>query len=133
MNLTGLSSRVAAEVKSSYAAASRFGAEVSDRAHTAFVAAMHVALLTGAGAALLAALATLILLARRRQGASPDEHETADAARRPSTDILPTPRAAHRANLAEHHAHRYTPQREIELAHVRQALSRSRPRATPRA
>jgi len=67
VNLTGLSSRVAAEVKVSYAAASRFGAEVSDRAHIAFVSAMHTALLTGAGTALVAALATLILLARRRQ------------------------------------------------------------------
>jgi EmrB/QacA subfamily drug resistance transporter len=77
VNLTGLSSRVAAEVKASYATASRFGAEVSARAHTAFVGAMHVALLTGAGAALLAALATLILLARRRQGA-PSERQRLD-------------------------------------------------------
>jgi EmrB/QacA subfamily drug resistance transporter len=133
VNLTGLSSRVAAEVKSSYAAASRFGAQVSDRAHVAFVSAMHVALLTGAGAALLAALATLILLARRRQGASPDDTRppTRPGGPRQTSSRPHAPLIAR--TPAEHHAHRYTPQREIELAHVRQALSQSRPRATPRA
>jgi EmrB/QacA subfamily drug resistance transporter len=69
VDVAGLSGRVAAQVKASYAAASRFGAAVSDRAHVAFVTAMHVALLIGAGAALLAALATVVLLADRRQQA----------------------------------------------------------------
>jgi EmrB/QacA subfamily drug resistance transporter len=101
VNVTGLSSRVAAEVKASYAAASHLGAEISGRAHTAFVTAMHVALLTGAGASLIAALATLILLARRRQEASADERGTADAASRPST-VIQTARAAHAANVVEH-------------------------------
>jgi EmrB/QacA subfamily drug resistance transporter len=91
VDLTGLSSRAAAEVKASYATASRFGAEVAARAHTAFVTAMHVALLTGAGAALVAALATLILLARRRQEASSDERATAEAASCPSTVIARSP------------------------------------------
>jgi EmrB/QacA subfamily drug resistance transporter len=109
VNLTGLSSRVAAEVKASYAAASRLGAEVSGRAHTAFVTAMHVALLTGAGAALTAALATLILLARRQQGASSDERGTADTASCPSTVIVQTPRAADAANVVEHHPRRFNP------------------------
>lgn len=62
VNVSGLSNHVATEVRSSYAAASRFGLEVADRAHAAFVTAMHVSLLTGAGAALLAALATVVLL-----------------------------------------------------------------------
>jgi EmrB/QacA subfamily drug resistance transporter len=67
VDLSGLPSRVAVEVKRSYAAASRLGAEASGRAHAAFVSAMHVALLTGAGAALFAAAATVVLLAHRRQ------------------------------------------------------------------
>jgi hypothetical protein len=45
--------------------------------------AMHVALLTGAGAALLAALATVILLAHRRQTA-PEGATAADAVLRQS-------------------------------------------------
>jgi EmrB/QacA subfamily drug resistance transporter len=86
VNVTGLSNRVAAEVKASYAAASRFGAGVSDHAHAAFVTAMHVALLTGAGAALMAALATVILLARRPQQAPGDERAVADLTVSPSVD-----------------------------------------------
>jgi EmrB/QacA subfamily drug resistance transporter len=70
VDLGGLPGTVAAEVRRSYAAASRFGTEVSDRAHTAFVSAMHVALLTGAGAVLAAAVATLVLLARHPRIAS---------------------------------------------------------------
>jgi EmrB/QacA subfamily drug resistance transporter len=89
VNLTGLSSRVGAEVKASYAAASRLGPEISARSHTAFVLAMHVALLTAAGAALLAALATLVLLARNRQGASSEECGTAEAASRAPAVISP--------------------------------------------
>ncbi|HEY4827516.1 MAG TPA: MFS transporter [Solirubrobacteraceae bacterium] len=73
VNLSGLSARVASEVKRSYAAASRLGPQAADRAHTAFVSAMHVALLTGAGAVLLAAVATMIMLARRPQAMSANE------------------------------------------------------------
>jgi MFS family permease len=83
VNLTGLSTRVAAEVKSSYATASRFGAEVSDRAHTAFVTAMHLALLTGATAALLAALATFVLLGRRRPKATEQDYHAGESELRP--------------------------------------------------
>jgi hypothetical protein len=86
VNVTGLSSRVAGEVKASYAAASHFGAGISDHAHTAFVAAMHVALLTGAGASLMAAFATVILLARRPDQAPADERAVADLAVSPSAD-----------------------------------------------
>jgi EmrB/QacA subfamily drug resistance transporter len=74
VNLSGLPTKIAGEVKRSYAAASRLGTQASDRAHTAFVSAMHIALLTGAGAVLLAAAATVILLARGPQTAS--THET---------------------------------------------------------
>ena len=88
VNLTGLSSRVGAEVKASYAAASRLGPEISARSHTAFVSAMHIALLTGAGAVLLAAAATLILLARRPKTASTHERSTAaDAVSSASAEI----------------------------------------------
>jgi MFS family permease len=79
VNLTGLPSRVAAEVKKSYAAASRLGTTASDRAHVAFVSAMHVAMLTAAGAALLAAAATVILLARRQTVSADDAHGAADS------------------------------------------------------
>jgi EmrB/QacA subfamily drug resistance transporter len=65
VDVSGLPSRIAAKVHASYAIASRLGAPVSDRAHTAFVAAMHVALLTASGAAVLAAVAVTLLLARR--------------------------------------------------------------------
>jgi EmrB/QacA subfamily drug resistance transporter len=65
VNLAGLPDRVAAQVKASYAIASHLGGQVADRAHTAFVSGMHVALLTAAGAALLAAVAVTVLLARR--------------------------------------------------------------------
>jgi EmrB/QacA subfamily drug resistance transporter len=75
VDLAGLSSHVAKEVKASYAAASRLEGGIADRAHTAFVTAMHVALLTGAGASLIAALATFILLARRWQTAPAGEPE----------------------------------------------------------
>ena len=81
VNLTGLPSRVAREVQRSYAAASHLGTQAADRAHAAFVSAMHVALLTGAGAVLLAAVATLMLLARR---SSPAAAASARAAAEPS-------------------------------------------------
>ena len=66
VNLTGLPSQIAAKVKGSYALAAHLPAPIPDRAHTAFVTAMHIALLTAAGAATLAAIAVVVLLARRR-------------------------------------------------------------------
>ena len=106
VKVTGLSSRVATEVKTSYAAASRMGADISGRAHTAFVTAMHTALLTGAAAALLAALATLVLLARHRHGAHSDERGDTDAASGPSTQAAYTPHLACVAQVVEHHSPR---------------------------
>jgi EmrB/QacA subfamily drug resistance transporter len=62
VNLAGLPGAIAAKVKGSYAIASMLPAPVPDRAHEAFVSAMHVALLTASGAALLAAAGVIILL-----------------------------------------------------------------------
>jgi MFS family permease len=76
VDVTGLSHRVATEVKSSYALASHFGGAIADHAHTAFVSGMHVALLAAAGVALLAAAATLLMLARHQTAASPRAHES---------------------------------------------------------
>jgi hypothetical protein len=50
-----------------YPIASHLGPPVAGRAHTAFITAMHLALLTAAGAVMIAAATTLILLARRWQ------------------------------------------------------------------
>jgi EmrB/QacA subfamily drug resistance transporter len=80
VNLSGLPGKIAGEVKRSYAAASRLGTQASDRAHTAFVSAMHIALLTSAGAVLLAAVATVVLLAGRPQATPVDEPERSHAA-----------------------------------------------------
>jgi len=91
VNLHGLPSKIASEVKKSYAAASRLGTQASDRAHTAFVTAMHVALLTGAGAVLLAVAATVVVLATRPRTASTHGLERAmvgDAASSPSAEIV---------------------------------------------
>lgn len=63
VNLTGLP----AKVKGSYAIAAHLPAPIPDRAHTAFSAAMQIALLTAAGAALLAAVGVILLLARTPQ------------------------------------------------------------------
>jgi EmrB/QacA subfamily drug resistance transporter len=64
VNLAGLSSQIAAKVKSSYAIASELGGPIADRAHTAFVSGMNVALLAAAATALIAAVVALTLLAR---------------------------------------------------------------------
>lgn len=69
VNLAGLPGAVAAKAKASFAVASHLGAPFAARADTAFVSAMHLALLAAAGAALLAAVAVVILLGRRRNGA----------------------------------------------------------------
>jgi EmrB/QacA subfamily drug resistance transporter len=91
VNVSGLPSKVASAVKKSYAAASHLGPQASARAHTAFVSAMHIALLTGAGAVLLAAVATVIVLSRRPQAASAHEVAAptlADAGSTPSVELV---------------------------------------------
>ncbi|MFG2307299.1 MFS transporter [Streptomyces sp. NPDC048566] len=62
LSLPGLPDRVAEAARSSLAAAHTVGGPVADRATTAFVDGMHVALLGAAGAALLAAVAVAVLL-----------------------------------------------------------------------
>jgi EmrB/QacA subfamily drug resistance transporter len=79
VNLAGLSGRVASEVKDSYAAASHLSAPIAERAHSAFVTGMHVALLSAAGAALFAAVGVVLLLAR--QDSSPARRAWAAASR----------------------------------------------------
>jgi hypothetical protein len=80
VNVSGLSSQVAAQVKASYAEATQLPAPIPDRASTAFVSAMHICLLTAAGAALIAAVGVVILLAGRSQKAPAREHGDAPAA-----------------------------------------------------
>jgi hypothetical protein len=54
-------------VRNSYAAASHLGGQLAQRSHAGFVDAMHVALLTAAGAAFTAAILIVLLLARRTE------------------------------------------------------------------
>jgi MFS family permease len=77
VNLAGLSSQVAAKVKASYAAGSQLGPPISDRAHTAFVSGMHVALLTAAAAAIVAAIGAVLLLTRHSRHAPGPEPQYA--------------------------------------------------------
>lgn len=90
VNLSGLSSQVAAQVKNSYAAATQLPAPIPDRANAAFVSAMHICLLTAAGAALIAAVGVVILLAGRSQKAPAREHRDTPAA----AAAGPSPRSA---------------------------------------
>jgi EmrB/QacA subfamily drug resistance transporter len=69
VDVTGLPGRIAAEVKSSFAIAAHLAAPIPDRAHTAFVTAMNVALITAAGAAVLGAVGTVVLLSARHRAA----------------------------------------------------------------
>ena len=55
--------------------ASQLGPQISDRAHTAFVSGMHVELLTAAGAALVAAIGAVLLLAHRSHNSASREPE----------------------------------------------------------
>jgi EmrB/QacA subfamily drug resistance transporter len=126
VNVAGLSSRVATEVKASYAAAAHMGSEISGRSHTAFVTAMHAALLTGAAATLLAALATLILLARRPHAIHSDERGDTNAASGPLIEAPHTPHLACAVQLVEHRA------RHAKATETRRARSaRAARHATP--
>jgi hypothetical protein len=71
VNLAGLTSRVAAQVKHSYAVATQLPMPIPERAHIAFVEAMHIALLTAAGAATIAAIGVLLLLGRNSAAGEP--------------------------------------------------------------
>jgi EmrB/QacA subfamily drug resistance transporter len=80
VNVAGLPSQIASEVKASYAIASHLGAQAADRAHAAFVSAMQLAMLTAAGAVLVAAAATVVLLAHRPRTAPTHEPERSSIA-----------------------------------------------------
>jgi MFS family permease len=78
VDLSGLPPQIAGTVRSSYAIASHLGGEVAGRAHSGFVDAMHIALLSAAGAALTAAALVTLLLANRTErteARSPDEEQ----------------------------------------------------------
>jgi EmrB/QacA subfamily drug resistance transporter len=77
VDVAGLSSRVAARVKGSFAIAAHLQAPIPDRAHAAFVTAMNIALLTAVAAALIAAVSVAVLLRTRHRSA----HAAATAAR----------------------------------------------------
>jgi EmrB/QacA subfamily drug resistance transporter len=79
VDLSGLSSQTATQVKSSYAIATTMPAPIPDRASTAFVTAMHVCMLTAAGAALIAAVGVVILLSGRSQKAPARQLQDAPA------------------------------------------------------
>ena len=65
VDVSGLSSRVAATVKGSFAVAAHLAAPILERAHAAFLTGMNLALVTAAGAAVFAAVGVVVLLARR--------------------------------------------------------------------
>jgi MFS family permease len=67
VDVRGLSNQVAAKVKGSFAVAAHLPAPIPDRAHTAFVTAMNIALITAVGTALVAAV-TVVVLLRTRHG-----------------------------------------------------------------
>jgi MFS family permease len=88
VNLAGLPSQIAAKVKASYAIGSQAAAPISDRAHTAFVSGMNVALLAAAGAALLAAVVAVILLLRQAHIAPAHQHRTTAAGGARKTQLI---------------------------------------------
>jgi MFS family permease len=71
VNLAGVPVRVASEAKSSFAVAAHLGGPISDHAQTAFMTAMHVALLAAAGVAIAAAIGVTLLMARRSPASEP--------------------------------------------------------------
>src|SRR5262249_42022887 len=64
VDITGLSTRLAAKVKGSFALPAHMPQPIANPANAALVSALHIALLSAAGAAVLAAVAVSLLLAR---------------------------------------------------------------------
>lgn len=62
LNVSGLPAAIADKAQSSFAVGIHLGNPVADHARTAFVSGMHLALLAGAGAAVLAAIVVAMLL-----------------------------------------------------------------------
>jgi EmrB/QacA subfamily drug resistance transporter len=77
VNTDGLPGPLAATVRNSYAAASHLGGQIAARSHAGFVDAMHIALLTAAGAALTAAVLVVLLLARPLRQSAHDRAQNA--------------------------------------------------------
>jgi EmrB/QacA subfamily drug resistance transporter len=90
VNLAGLPNQIAAKVQSSYAIGSQLGEPIAERAHTAFVSGMHVALLVAAAAAIVAAAGAVALLAHGASRARIGGPHTA-------ADVTETPGAARAA------------------------------------
>lgn len=65
VDVSGLPGRVAATVKGSFAVASHLAAPIPERAHSAFLTGMNVALLTAGAAAVLAAVGVVVLVVRK--------------------------------------------------------------------
>ncbi|MBV8218720.1 MAG: MFS transporter, partial [Solirubrobacterales bacterium] len=64
VDVSGLTSPVAATVKGSFAIAAHLPAPIPERAHDAFLTGMNLALLTAGAAAVFAAVGVIVLLAR---------------------------------------------------------------------
>jgi len=82
VDVAGLSGRVAAKVKGSFAVAAHLPAPIPDRAHSAFVTAMNIALLTAVGAAIVGAVGVVLVLRNRHAAARKVAHLEPDAALR---------------------------------------------------
>jgi len=85
VDVSGLSSQVAATVKGSFAVASHLAAPIPERAHAAFLTGMNLALLTASAAAVLAAVGVAVLLARGVTGDEPVEEVQLVASRSTAT------------------------------------------------
>jgi EmrB/QacA subfamily drug resistance transporter len=85
VNVTGLPSRLATQVRHSYAVASQLPSPISDNAHAAFVTGMHTALLTAAATSLVAAVGAVMLAVRRTRRSPGREPQETTAATTPTT------------------------------------------------
>ncbi len=79
VDVSGLPAHVATRVKESFAVASHMSGPIAARASDAFVNAMHVALLTASGIALVAAVGVTLLLSRSCTRHSPCSAQYASA------------------------------------------------------
>jgi len=85
VDMSGLTARVAATVKGSFAVAAHLAAPIPERAHAAFLTGMNHALLAAVSAAVLAAVGVVGLLARRSTGDEPVDEVQLVASRSTAT------------------------------------------------